>query len=90
MKRGLRVINRFVHLLKRFFVLLSHIEIEFLINIRLIMISAGACASRLLCLSRHFLFSTDKTPLYKFKYGFNIIPHPAKAHKGGEDAVFAS
>lgn len=27
--------------------------------------------------------------LYKFKYGTSLLPHPEKAHKGGEDALYA-
>lgn len=27
---------------------------------------------------------------YKFKYGSSLLPHPEKAYKGGEDALFAS
>ena len=54
------------------------------------MIRTLTSAQRLLSLSRHFLFSTDKKTIYKFKYGYNLIPHPAKVHKGGEDAVFVS
>jgi protein phosphatase PTC7 len=37
------------------------------------------------------LLSTEK-PLhqFKFKYGSSLLPHPEKAYKGGEDALFAS
>lgn len=37
------------------------------------------------------LLSTAK-PLhqFKFKYGASLLPHPEKAYKGGEDALFAS
>ena len=40
--------------------------------------------------TKQFLFSTQKKPSYRFNYGSHMIPHPAKAHKGGEDAMFAS
>lgn len=28
--------------------------------------------------------------MYKFHYGTSMMPHPAKARKGGEDALFVS
>lgn len=49
-----------------------------------------ASAERLLNLKHHFAFSTAKKHKYKFIYGSHMIPHPAKAYKGGEDAIFAS
>ena len=50
----------------------------------------SSASTRLARISKQFLFSTQKKPSYKFVYGSHMIPHPAKAHKGGEDAMFAS
>lgn len=47
-------------------------------------------ASRLKNLSMAFQFSVDKKFKYKFLYGSHMIPHPEKAYKGGEDAMFTS
>lgn len=45
---------------------------------------------RLQDLSTKFMFSVDKKYKYKFIYGSHMIPHPEKAYKGGEDAMFVS
>lgn len=42
-------------------------------------------------LSRRFCtVVASKKPQYKFKFASSLIPHPSKADKGGEDALFAS
>jgi len=43
---------------------------------------------RLLTFSKQLLFSSKKQ--YYFEYGVKMIPHPEKAHKGGEDAYYVS
>ena len=46
---------------------------------------------RFSCLSRRFCTAVaSKEPQYKFKFASSLIPHPKKASKGGEDALFAS
>lgn len=50
----------------------------------------GSAAKRLMGLSRAFGFSVEKKFKYKFLHGAHMIPHPEKAYKGGEDAMFAS
>lgn len=47
-------------------------------------------ARRLQNLASTFLYSTNKNFTYKFVYGSHMIPHPQKAYKGGEDAIFTS
>lgn len=47
-------------------------------------------ARRLQNLALNFLFSTAKRYKYKFNYGSHMIPHPEKAYKGGEDAMYTS
>lgn len=47
-------------------------------------------SSRLNHIAKQFMFCTQKSFKYRFVYGSHMIPHPAKAHKGGEDAMFAS
>lgn len=44
---------------------------------------------RLAALRRHFS-STPKLYRYYFNHAHYIVPHPEKAHKGGEDAVYTS
>jgi protein phosphatase PTC7 len=44
---------------------------------------------RLLSLSHQFCKAAGQT-LYKFEHAFHMSPHPEKAYKGGEDAVFTS
>lgn len=48
------------------------------------------CARRLQIYAAQIGFSTAKTTGYRFKYTSHMIPHPAKAYKGGEDAIFTS
>jgi protein phosphatase PTC7 len=38
---------------------------------------------------RH-LFCQAKKQQYRFKYASSLLPHPEKAYKGGEDALYAS
>ena len=48
-------------------------------------------AKRLTHLSSILSFPISKSSFkYKFNSGAHMIPHPAKAHKGGEDAMFVS
>lgn len=47
-------------------------------------------ANRLKNLSMAFQFSVDKKFKFKFLHGSHMIPHPEKAYKGGEDAMFTS
>ena len=44
---------------------------------------------RLLNLSQRFC-SAIKPARYKFKFASSLLPHPEKAYKGGEDALYAS
>lgn len=50
----------------------------------------GSSAKRMLNLSKIFAFSVEKKFKYKFLHGSFMIPHPEKAYKGGEDAMYAS
>ena len=59
-------------------------------------------SSRILRISKQFLYSTTTTTTtegsgsgskrfkYVFDHGTYMIPHPAKAYKGGEDAFYVS
>lgn len=44
--------------------------------------------SILIILNSSFLASSH--PIFQFKQQASLIPHPEKAHRGGEDAYFAS
>jgi protein phosphatase PTC7 len=44
---------------------------------------------RLLSLTNQFCKPAGQLR-YKFEYAFHMSPHPEKAYKGGEDAVFTS
>lgn len=44
---------------------------------------------RILSLSHQFCKAAGQTR-YKFEHSFHMSPHPEKAYKGGEDAVFTS
>lgn len=44
---------------------------------------------RFLSLSKQFCTAVKKYG-YRFDYGSFILPHPEKAYKGGEDALYAS
>ena len=48
------------------------------------------CAKRLQGIVSAFVYSTAKKFKYRFQYSSHMIPHPAKAYKGGEDAIFVS
>ena len=43
---------------------------------------------RLLSVTRHFCKANKLR--YRFQHGSFMVPHPEKAHKGGEDALFVS
>jgi len=43
---------------------------------------------RLVRLSQYFCAAQKQQ--FKFKYASSLLPHPEKAYKGGEDALFAS
>ena len=45
------------------------------------MININNASRRLLTLSSHLMFSISKK--HKFSYAHHMIPHPAKAYKGG-------
>ena len=46
---------------------------------------------RLIRLNRAFCSAKSTASYrYKFNYGASLLPHPEKAHKGGEDALYAS
>lgn len=47
-------------------------------------------AKRLERIAHVFRFSAEKKFRYSFDYASHMIPHPAKAYKGGEDAIFTS
>lgn len=46
--------------------------------------------NRVLSLARAFCTAPPKRFNYRFEHGSAILPHPEKAYKGGEDAVFVS
>lgn len=50
----------------------------------------GLAALRLNNISTVFKYSVEKKYKYKFLYGSHMIPHPEKAYKGGEDAMYVS
>ena len=50
----------------------------------------GLAALRLNNISGVFKYSVEKKYKYKFLYGSHMIPHPEKAYKGGEDAMYVS
>lgn len=50
----------------------------------------GLSAKRLSDIASKFLFSTQIKHRFKFVHGSHMIPHPEKAYKGGEDALFVS
>lgn len=50
----------------------------------------GFAYKRLQNIASSFLFSVQKKFKYKFAYGSHMIPHPQKAYKGGEDAMYTS
>ena len=47
---------------------------------------------RLLNLSRSFCSAVNNAQQfhYKFQFASSLLPHPEKAYKGGEDALYAS
>ena len=50
----------------------------------------GLAVLRLNNVSAVFKYSVEKKYKYKFLYGSHMIPHPEKAYKGGEDAMYVS